>query len=248
MQLWVQFSQKLTRLILELVKIRIKMKYSIWILYFFGAVLVPVAVGVGLLYPNVILEQGLAHRIFYIHVSVAWVALYGPILASIFGIIYIIKPNSVWDRHSYTSNILSILFSVGVLISGPIWAYSAWGVSWDWTDARLQSFFILVISLMGYFFIRSMIIDPDKKALYSSYLSILCALNAIATWGAIRWIDNPGNHPSTVLGKGGMDPDMKIAFYLNVFAFHIFFWLLYRITLEYQKIKTEFELNRSEIL
>jgi heme exporter protein C len=197
---------------------------------------IPLAVIGSLIYPNVILEQGLSHRIFYFHVPVAWVALYGPILASFFSLLFLFTKKSVWDDLAFSANQLSFLFAIGVLFSGPIWAFSAWGVPWDRTDARLQSFFILCLSLVSYFIFRFLILDFRKKQIISSYLSLLCALSSILTWGAIRWIENPGNHPGSVLGKGGMDSDMKITFWFSVLAFHFLFLLLFLMTYRTQKI------------
>lgn len=200
------------------------------------AISIPIAVIGSLVYPHVILEQGISHRIFYFHVPVAWVALYGPILASFFSVIFLITKKSVWDDLAFTSNQISFLFAIGVLFSGPIWAFSAWGVPWDRTDARLQSFFILCLSLVSYFVFRFLILDLKKKAIISSYLSLLCALSSVLTWGAIRWIENPGNHPGSVLGKGGMDSDMKITFWFSIFAFHLLFLILFLLTYRTQKI------------
>ena len=208
-----------------------------YLLAFIFIVVFPFAVYTGLYYPNVLLEQGLSHRIFYFHVSVAWVALYGPVFASVFAIIYIVKRNEFWDTLSYTSAKISLLFAIGVLFSGPIWAMSAWGVPWDWSDARLQSFFVLVLSLFSYFIFRSLITNTVNRSLFSAYISILCALNAVITWGAIRWIENPGNHPGSVLKKGGMDQDMAFAFWLNIVAYHLLFLLLFRITYRFEKLK-----------
>ncbi len=188
-----------------------------------------------------ILEQGLAHRIFYFHVPVAWVALYAPIFSTIFGILFLIKKNLRFDILSVSMNILALFFGIGVLFSGPIWAYSAWGTLWDWTDSRLQSFFVLVISLLAYFLMRSFILEPYKRARLSSFLSILCSINAVLTWGAIRWMDNPGNHPGSVLGKSGMDSDMRISFWLSVFAYHILFLNLFFIV--QKKIKIDLTLE-----
>ncbi|MCG6144832.1 cytochrome c biogenesis protein [Leptospira bandrabouensis] len=196
-----------------------------------------IAIITSLVYPNVILEQGLSHRIFYLHVPVAWVALYGPILSFIFSLIFLFTRNLFWDRLAFTANQLSFLFAVGVLFSGPIWAYSAWGVPWDKTDARLQSFFILCISLVSYFIFRYLVPSKAKKAILSAYLSVLCAVSAILTWGAIRWIENPGNHPSSVLGKGGMDSDMKQSMWLGVIAFHFLFLILFLVSNRTEKIQ-----------
>ncbi|HMV45716.1 MAG TPA: cytochrome c biogenesis protein CcsA [Leptospiraceae bacterium] len=228
-------------------KIRIFSPMLDIVLFVLFVLFFPFAVILSLYYPNVILEQGLSHRIFYFHVSVAWVALYAPALSALFGLIYIVRKNPDWDTLSYSLNKLSLLFSILVLISGPIWAYSAWGTPWDWTDARLQSFFILVVSLLSYFVFRSLITDRNKKYLYSSFLSLLCALNALLTWGAIRWIENPGNHPGSVLGRGGMDKDMKETFWVNVLAYHILFLILFLIIYRKEKLDSKLEQVRGEM-
>ncbi|MBK8393755.1 MAG: cytochrome c biogenesis protein CcsA [Leptospiraceae bacterium] len=217
------------------------------ILFSLLLILFPVAVFLGQYYPNVILEQGLSHRIFYFHVSVAWVALYAPAFSSIFGIIYIIRREPKWDTLSFSMSKLALIFSILVLFSGPIWAYSAWGTAWDWSDARLQSFFILVVSLFSYFIFRSLIVDLNKKSLYSSFLSVLCALNAVLTWGAIRWVENPGNHPGSVLGKGGMDKDMKETFWINILAYHILFLILFLIIYRKDKLDAKLIQVREEM-
>lgn len=196
----------------------------------------PLSVLSSLYYPNVILNQGMSHRIFYFHVSVAWVSLYAPIFSAFFGLLYLIKKENKWDTLSYTSNIVAFLFSICVLFSGPIWAKSAWGIPWDWSDARLQSFFVLVISLIAYFITRGLIQGIEIKSRISSFLSVLCALTALLTWGAIRWIDNPGNHPESVLGKGGMDDDMRMVFWFSIFSYHVLFLLVFTLLYRYSKI------------
>lgn len=205
----------------------------LFLLFFVGF---PVAVLTGLYYPSVFLDQGTAHRIFYFHVPVAWVALYAPIISAVCGCLYLWKRRDHWDVLSYSANKVALLFAIGVLVSGRIWAKSAWGTPWDWTDARLQSFFALVLTLLAYFVLRMLIPEQKKKQLFSAFLSILCAVNAVITWGAIRWIDNPGNHPSSVLGKGGMEPEMRIAFWSGVLAYHLLFLVIFRIVYRSAKI------------
>ncbi|TGK34596.1 ABC transporter permease [Leptospira gomenensis] len=217
-------------------KLRISHPVHDWILSALFLAAFPTVVLISLNYPNVILQQGTAHRIFYFHVPVAWVALYGPLFSLCFAVIYLIKKEPKWDLLSLSANQVSILFATGVIFSGRIWAYSAWGVAWDKTDARLQSFTVLFISLIAYFVFRVLITDASKKKIFSAFLSILCAVNAVITWGAIRWMDNPGNHPESILGKGGMDSDIRISFWLGVLAYHILFLVLFRFVYRLAKI------------
>ncbi|MCG6169064.1 cytochrome c biogenesis protein [Leptospira sp. FAT2] len=218
-------------------KIRIAHPIWDWVLSAFFLIGFPTAVLFSLNYPNVILQQGTAHRIFYFHVPVAWVALYGPVFSLAFAVVYLIRKESKWDLLSLAANQVALLFAIGVIFSGRIWAFSAWGVAWDKTDARLQSFTVLFISLIAYFVFRILITDATKKKLFSAFLSILCAVNAVITWGAIRWIDNPGNHPESVLGKGGMDSDIRMSFWLGVLAYHILFLVLIRFAYRLAKIE-----------
>lgn len=216
-------------------------KILFYLLIIAFVIVFPIAILMAVYYPNVILEQGLAHRIFYFHVGVAWVALYAPIFSLIFGLLYLWKKDLSYDLISYTMTQLALLFAIAVLFSGPIWAYSAWGVAWDRTDARLNSFLVLFISLLSYFLLRSLISDPQKKARVSSIMTLFSSLNAILTWGAIRWIENPGNHPGSVLGKGGMDADMKLTFWVNILAYHLLFLILFFILYNQAKIQQEAE-------
>ena len=91
----------------------------------------------------------------------------------------------------------------------------------------IQSFLMLLVCLFAYFIFRSQFVDYHKRSIYSAVLSILCALSSLLTWSAIRWIENQGNHPGSVLGKGGMDPDMRIAFWINILSYHFLFLLLF---------------------
>jgi len=211
------------------------------ILYILFVLIFPVSVFFSLYYPNVIIEQGISHKIFYLHVSVAWVALYAPIISAFFGILFLIKKQEKFDLLSVTAAKISFVFSLAVIFSGRIWAKSAWGVFWDWTDARLQSFSVLFLSLSAYLLLRSMIGDRTKRGIFSSFLAILTALNSVITWGAIRWIENPGNHPGSVLSKGGMDPDMRLAFWMNITAYHILFILLFIILYRKEKLSNKIE-------
>ncbi|MCB1157778.1 MAG: cytochrome c biogenesis protein CcsA [Leptospiraceae bacterium] len=218
-------------------KLKLSNVFLDYILFAAFVLVFPASVITGLYYPSVILQQGLSHRIFYLHVSVAWVALYAPVLSSFFGLMYLIRKQMDWDILGYSMNKIAFVFSISVLFSGPIWANSAWGTPWDWTDARLQSFLVLVISLVSYFVLRNMIQNLKQKAMVSAFMSILCAFNSLLTWGAIRWIENPGNHPGSVLGKSSMDSDMKLAFWLSVFAYHILFILLFRVMHRHDVLK-----------
>ena len=197
-----------------------------------AALAMPAVVIFAMYYPPVIIEQGQAHRIFYIHVPVAWVALYSPIVGTIAGIAYIFKRDERFDTLVVVSMRLALLFAIGVVISGPLWASTEWGVFWNWKDSRLMSFFILVLSLGGFFVVREFTDDLHRRGIYSAVMAVLCSVAAVLTWLAIR-IVTPDTHPPSILGK--MSPKIQLTFWLSVIGFHFFYLFLFVISYRAEK-------------
>ncbi|MBE7440065.1 MAG: cytochrome c biogenesis protein CcsA [Spirochaetales bacterium] len=183
----------------------------------------------GLYYPDVITQQGVAHRIFYLHVPLAWVALYAPLLAALSGILYLVRRRAVFDIISLSATRISLVFSITVVISGALWARVEWGTYWNPLDSRLNSFLVLFLILVGYFLLRGMIDAEERRATVGALIAIFSALASVLTWFAIRLVE-PDTHPQSVLGS--MAPDIRFTFWMGVLAYHLFFFaLLYRLYL-----------------
>ena len=212
-----------------------------WLLLLFIPVL-PITTIYALLVPPVLLEQGQAHRIFYIHVPVAWVALYAPLIASVSGILYLVTRRQVFDRWNVVNARISVLFSLGVVISGPLWAYTAWGTFWNFSDPRLMSFFILLLCLGGYFLVRLFTDDVERRGIYSAVWAVIAAAASVFTWLAIRVLETD-LHPGPVLKD--MDERIASAFWWNVLAYHLLFWVLLVLGLQLERSK---EIEEREIL
>src|SRR6266849_10675469 len=67
-------------------------------------------------------DQGFVQKIFYIHVPLAIIALFGFIAAGVMAILHLRSGDSRWDVRSYVAIHLSLVFAVAVLITGSIWA------------------------------------------------------------------------------------------------------------------------------
>ena len=81
-----------------------------------------------------------SYRILFVHVPFAWVSFSG--FALLFGgsLSWYIKRSARGWRFAIIGAQLGLLYSLGVLISGPIWGAAEWGVPWDFQDIRLNSF------------------------------------------------------------------------------------------------------------
>jgi len=198
----------------------------------FSFILIPVTI-MALVYPPVIISQGQAHRIFYIHVPIAWVSMYSPIIGCIAGILFILTKKSIYDRINVTSMKVAFTFAIGVVISGPLWASTEWGTFWNWKDPRLMSFFVLLLTISSFFIVRNFTEDPQKKGTYSAIMTILATFASIFTWFSIR-ILTPDTHPGPILNT--MSPKIKTTFWISVLGYHFFFLVIFYLTYQYEKI------------
>ncbi|MDH5718360.1 MAG: cytochrome c biogenesis protein [Spirochaetia bacterium] len=184
--------------------------------------------------------QGIAQRIFYYHVPTAWVSFLGFFLTFLFSILYLKKRDLTYDRRGLVFASLGWVFTTGVMITGPLWAKPIWGDYWNWSDQRLISFFVLWLMYAGYLIFRAGIVEPHKRARFSSVLGIIAFLDVPLVYFAIRIWKTP-SHPQAVFagskGSGLYDPKMKIAFFFALFLFHAIFFLMAWITARHYLIK-----------
>jgi heme exporter protein C len=194
--------------------------------------------------------MGAVQKIFYFHVSSAWVAFLAFFFVFIFSLAYLMRRNKKWDDYAAGAAEVGILFCSLVLITGPIWAKPAWGIWWTW-DARLTLTLILWLVYIGYLMLRRYVIDPEKKATFSAVIGIIGFIDVPLVYLSIRWWRT--QHPSPVMGGGedsGLDPAMAQAFIVSLAAFTILFFYLWtkRVKLEKLKDQTEELQNRLEDL
>ena len=83
-----------------------------------------------------------------------------------------------------------------------------WGIWWTW-DARLTSTFVLWLLYVAYLLLRSMIEDPERRALLSAVFGIFAFLDVPLVYMSIRWWRT--QHPQPVIFGGpgsGLAPAM----------------------------------------
>jgi heme exporter protein C len=156
-------------------------------------------------------DQGLIQKIFYLHVPLAICALVGFIVAGIFAIKHLRTNDSIWDARSYVAIHMSVIFGVGVLATGAIWAKGAWGVWWEWSEPTLVSFLIVFLLYATYYPLRYAIEDRDRQARYASVFAITAGAFVPLNFAAVRAAD-PLIHPRTFSSTGGLPDSMLFAF------------------------------------
>ena len=186
--------------------------------------------------------MGLIQRIFYFHVASAWSGFTAFFLCFSGNLLYVWKRDQKYDWLAVSGAEVGLAFTTVVLITGPIWAHPVWGIWWTW-DARLTSTFVLWLLYVSYLLLRTLVEEPDRRALLSSVFGIFAFLDVPLVFGAIRWWRTQHPQPVIMGGQGsGLDPTMKSVFFFSALAMHVFmlFLIVERYALEKMQTETDF--------
>lgn len=118
--------------------------------------------------------QGLAQKIFYLHVPAAWSAMLSMGLVGLASILFLIMKEPRLDRFAAASAEVGTVFCCVMLTTGPLWARPIWGTWWTW-DARLTLTLMLFFLFIGYQVLRGAVTDPAMRASYAAVVGI-CGL------------------------------------------------------------------------
>ena len=161
--------------------------------------------------------MGTIQRIFYLHVSSAWTGLTAFFICFVANFLYVWRRQPQWDWLGVSAAEAGLAFTTVVLVTGPIWAHPVWGMWWTW-DARLTSTFVLWLLYVAYLLLRTLVEEPDRRALVSALFGIFAFIDVPLVFGSIRWWRTQHPQPVVMGGTGsGLDPTM--------WRVTLFFWL-----------------------
>src|SRR6201997_5374668 len=183
--------------------------------------------------------MGALQRIFYFHVSCAWAGLTAFSIGFLANLVYVWKRKGKYDWLGVSCAEVGVAFTTVVLISGPIWAKPAWGIYWTW-DARLTSTFILWLLYISYLLLRTMIEEPERRALLSALFGIFAFIDVPIVFGAIRWWRTQLPKPVIMGGPdSGLEPTMRAVFFFSVLALHALMVFLIAERYRVEKLRAE---------
>ncbi|MFN8006629.1 MAG: cytochrome c biogenesis protein CcsA [Terriglobia bacterium] len=179
-------------------------------------------------------------KIFYFHASAGWISFLAIFCVLVYSILFLAKRTRNYDLKASAAAEVGTIFATIVMVTGPLWAKPVWGVWWAW-DARLTSMFVLWLIYLGYLMLRRLIEAPEQKARFSAIFGILGAIDVPIVYMSNRWWRT--QHPSPVMAGGqgsGLDPQMKIAFFISLGAFTLLYLYLW-------KLRSDLELSKESV-
>lgn len=192
-------------------------------------------------------KQGLIYRILFLHVASAWTGLTAFFICFIANVLYVLRRRPRWDWLGVAAGEVGLAFTSAVLVTGPIWAHPVWGIWWTW-DARLTSTFVLWLLYVSYLLLRTLIEEPDRRALLSALFGIFAFLDVPLVFGSIRWWRTQHPQPVVMGGPGsGLDPLMYKVLFFSWFAMLALMTLLLRQRYRLEAMRGDLETMQHEV-
>jgi heme exporter protein C len=175
--------------------------------------------------------EGVRQKIFYLHVPLAIVALCGFVAGGVYGVKYLRNGDRADDLRSYVAIHQSLIFGVGVLVTGSIWARAAWGHWWVWEEPTLVSFLIVFLLFACYQPLRFSIEDPERQARYAAVFAVIGGAFVPLNFLAVRLAES-FSHPRVLSTTGGAMPgEMRMTFLLSLVGMAVLFVTLWKYEL-----------------
>ena len=164
-----------------------------------------------------------AQRIFYWHVPAAWAAFIAFGFLFVGSALWFFKRSDLGWRMHVAGAQAGLATGLMTVWSGMVWGSAEWGVPWDWTDVRLNTFGLLTFLAMFLVLGRQAQIDGvetrDTFSTFGLFGFILVPVTYVATrlW-QIR-------HPGPVIGggeSGSLNGEMALILLLGAVSFTVF--------------------------
>lgn len=168
--------------------------------------------------------MGDAQRIFYFHMPLAWNGFLAFGVTFVLGIAYLRTRQLKYDLWAAASAEIGLLFITLALVTGSIWARSAWGTYWTW-EPRLTTAAVLWLMYAFYLILRGYIENREKMRLVAAAYGIVSFLNVPIVFMSIRWWRTL--HPVLIEPTGlKMEAPMVLTLFVALAAFTMFYLLL----------------------
>jgi len=170
--------------------------------------------------------MGHLQRIFYFHVSSAWVGFFAFFVTFVASIVYLRGRNRHWDIVALSSVEIGTTFTAMAVITGSIWAKPTWNAWWPWhQEPRLILVTILLLIYLAYLMLRAFLEKEEQRARLAAVYGIVAFASVPLTFWSVRWWQRL--HPVVFEKQGAhLTPPMLATFLFCLLAFTILYFTL----------------------
>ena len=189
-------------------------------------------------------QQLLSQKIFYFHMPVAIVSFVALVFGTYYGVRFLMTREARFDTCSRVAMEIALLFVVFTMITGDLWTRFEWGVWWTW-EPRLTTYLILMLIVIAYFVLRNAVDDPERRATYSSVISIIALVDVPICFMITRLI--PSSIHPVITREGGMSPDMAATVVVVMVGMMLVAFGLYRLRFRQMRLQERLEILKDQI-
>jgi heme exporter protein C len=185
------------------------------------------------------LSQGIAQRIFYVHVPAAWTSFLAFGLSALTSGMYLWLRDERLDRAALCAAEGGMVFATIMLTTGPLWGKIAWGTYWTW-EPRLTFTLLLWFIFLGYFVVRGSTEDPQKGKRFAAVVAIVGALDIPFIHLSVVWFRSL--HPEPVVMKPdgpSLPADMLTLLLTSLGVFTAIFFGLFLLRYALEGVRAE---------
>lgn len=213
-----------------------------FILALASAVAVLTALSMVFLYAPREATMGDVQRIFYFHVSSAWVGFFGFFVTFLAGILYLIRGERRWDILALSSVEVGLTFITMAVVTGSLWARPVWGTYWTW-EPRLTISAVQLLIYIAYGMLRRAVEGPERQARFAAVYGIVAFVTVPLSWFAIRWWRTI--HPEILSGGDmALTPRMVQTLLVSLGAFTLLYATLLRQRIRLERLADALALLR----
>jgi heme exporter protein C len=142
---------------------------------------------------------------------------------------------------------MSLIFAVGTLITGSIWAKGSWGHWWVWSEPTLVSFLIIFLLYATYQPLRFAIEDPERQARYAAVFAITAGAFVPMNFIAVR-LSTQYLHPRVLGSTSNLPGPMALTFLVALVAMAMLFATLCSFELTAKRTRWQLRALHRELL
>ena len=146
------------------------------------------------------------------------------------------KRDPLVDNMAQASAGISAFFTTIALITGSIWAKPTWNTWWTW-DARLTSFAVMLLILVGYIMLRRFLDDQQKEAQFGAVLAIIGFIDLPIIHFSVEWWRTL--HQPLSISTRGVAISNEILFPLLIMTIGIYLLFTYMLMIRTQMLYLE---------
>lgn len=195
-------------------------RFSVTFLSLFAGIAMAASQWLVFRYAPVEATMGITQKIFYLHLPLAWWALFSFFIVFLASIAFLRTRNPRWEILADSAAEIGLVFATLVLATGSIWAKAAWWRWWIW-DHRLTTTLIMWFVYAAYLVLRDLDMPRDRRAVVKAALGIIAFLDVPIVFFATRLWES--HHPAGTMAAGdGLEPEMRLTVFVGLAAFGLF--------------------------